>query len=83
MDERGRARGGRDVLGLGQGSDIMTCRFTEDVGPEGDFGGVHFLSEGYADGAEGFVPFGVCMCVRLGLGLGLDVYGTMVRLCVG
>lgn len=35
----------------------MTCGFTEDVGPEGDFGGVHFLSEGDADGTEGFVSF--------------------------
>lgn len=53
QDERTR----EDVLGLGQGSDVMTCGLTEDVGPEGDFGRVHFLSEGDANGAKGFVSF--------------------------
>ena len=46
-----------DVLGLGQGSDVLTSRFAEDVGPEGDLGGVHFLCEGDADVAKGFVSF--------------------------
>lgn len=46
----------RDLLGLGQGSDVMTGGFTEDIGPQGNFGGVHFLSEGDAEGAKGVVP---------------------------
>jgi len=65
QDERTseRARGKGNVLGLGQGSDVVTCGFTEDVGPEGDFGRVHFLSEGDTNGAKGFVSF-FFSCVR-------------------
>lgn len=46
---------GGDVLCLRQGTDVVTCGFTEDVGPKRDFGGVHLLSEGNANVAKGFV----------------------------
>ena len=38
-----------------------TRGFTEDVGSEGYFGSMHFLSEGDADVTKGFVSF-VCTC---------------------
>ena len=39
----------------------MTRGFTEDVGPEGYFGGVHPLSEGDTNVAKGFVSLQVYM----------------------
>lgn len=65
-----------DALGLGQGSDVLTRGLTEDVGPEGDFGRVHFLSEGDADVAKGFVSFvRACSLVWVGVVQGGRVRG--------
>jgi len=46
-----------DGFGLGQRSDVLTCGFAEDVGSEGDFGGMHPLREGDADVTKGFMSW--------------------------
>lgn len=55
---------GRNVLGLGQGTNVLTGGFTENVRSEGYLGRVHLLSEGDADGAKGVVSCGMNVSVR-------------------